>query len=88
MTSASERVKKRRLHEKLDGRHADRAQAGGVQFGQHAKVVQARNLRALNNVNEKLDKTKEEIEKLKDRIKQSVENIELLKKKLVEYDSH
>tara|TARA_R110001599_G_scaffold284954_2_gene487178 strand:+ start:316 stop:804 length:489 start_codon:yes stop_codon:yes gene_type:complete len=39
-------------------------------------------------VNEKLDKTKEEIEKLKDKIKKSVENIELLKKKLVEYESH
>ena len=88
MTSASDRVKKCRLHEKLDGRHADRAQAGGVQFGQHAKVVQARNLRALKYVNEKLDKTKEEIEKLKDKIKKSVENIELLKKKLVEYESH
>ena len=88
MTSASESVKKRRLHEKLDGRHAGRAQAGGVYFGQHAKVVQARNLRALKYVNEKLDKTKEEIEKLKDKIKKSVENIELLKKKLVEYESH
>ena len=88
MTSASERVKKRRLQEKLDGRHAVRAQAGGVYFGQHAKVVQARNLRALKYVNEKLDKTKEEIEKLKDKIKKSVENIELLKKKLVEYESH
>ena len=88
MTSASKRVKKRRLHEKLDDRHAGRAQAGGVQFGQHAKVVQARNLRALKYVNEKLDKTKEEIEKLKDKIKKSVENIELLKKKLVEYESH
>ena len=84
MTSASKRVKKRRLHEKLDGR----AQAGGTHFGQHAKVVQARNLRALKFVNEKLDKTKEEIEKLKDKIKQSVENIELLKEKLVEYESH
>ena len=48
MTSASVRVKKRRLHEKLDGRHAGRAQAGGVQFGQHAKVIRARNLRALD----------------------------------------
>ena len=88
MTSASERVKKRRLHEKLDDRHAVRTQAGGVQFGQHAKVIRARNLRALDDVNENLDEVNEEIEKLKDKIKQSVENIELLKKKLVEYETH
>ena len=88
MTSASERVMKRRLHEKLDGRHAGRAQAGGVQFGQHAKVIRARNLRALDEVNENLGEVNEEIEKLKDKIKQSVENIELLKKKLVEYETH
>ena len=86
--SASERVKKRRLHEKLYGRHAGRAQAGGVQFGQHAKVIRARNLRALDDVNENLNEVNEEIEKLKDKIKQSVENIELLKEKLVEYETH
>ena len=35
-----------------------------------------------------LDEVNEEIEKLKDKIKQSVGNIELLKEKLVEYETH
>ena len=86
--SASDRVKKRRLHEKLGSRHTGCAQAGGVQFGQHAKVIRARNLRALDDVNENLNEVNEDIEKLKDKIKKSVENIELLKEKLVEYETH
>ena len=86
--SASDRIKKRRLHEKLGSRHTGCAQAGGVQFGQHPKVIRARNLRALYDVNDNLNEVNEEIEKLKDKIKQSVENIELLKEKLVEYETH